>query len=120
MAKQRNPKPPEGFTKKVDEFAELAQEKNWSISEGFSPEDLKANSAQVAQLEAEYKRTEAEYRAKKYALKQAQRGLFVQFQTALRMISARFYRDAGVQRLLDSFRRGYTRRKKEMPQTVEV
>jgi hypothetical protein len=120
MAKQRNPKPPEGFIKTVDEFVELSQEKNWAIAEGFSPEELRASSNQVAELETDFKKTEAEYRAKQYALKQAQRGLFVQFQTALRMISARFYRDAGVQRLLDSFRKHYSKRKKEMPQTVEV
>jgi hypothetical protein len=104
----------------VDEFVELAQEKNWSIPEGFSQEDLKANLAQVSQLEAEFKKTEAEYRAKRHALKMAQRELFVRFQTALKMLSAMFYRDISVQRLSDSFRRGYTKRKKEMPQTVEV
>jgi hypothetical protein len=33
MAKQRNPKQPEGFIKTVDEFVELSQEKNWAIEE---------------------------------------------------------------------------------------
>ncbi len=113
-------KPPNGFIKKVGEFIELTKEKGWSIADGFSSDELRAKFVQVAELESDFKKTEAEYRAKKYALQQEERALFIQFQTALKILSARFYRDIGILRLLDNFRKNYSKRKKEMPETVEV
>ena len=64
-------------------------------------------------MEANFMKLEAEYKVKKDALTSVQREVYVKFQSALKIISGQFYKDTGVLKLLDSFRRDHKRQKKE-------
>lgn len=113
MSTKRFVAPPKGFSDKLLKFIELAKEKKWTVSEGLSPTELEASAQELVAMEANFMKLEAEYKVKKDALSSVQRGVYVKFQSALKIISGQFYKDTNVLKLLESFRKDYKRQKKE-------
>lgn len=113
MSNKHLKSPPKGFSDKLLKFIELAKEKKWTVSEGLSPTELEVKAQELAAMEANFMKLEAEYKVKKDALTSVQREVYVKFQSALKIISGQFYKDTGVLKLLDSFRRDHKRQKKE-------
>ena len=114
MSTKRFVAPPKGFSDKLLKFIELAKEKKWTVSEGFSPTELEVKTQELVTMEANFMKLEAEYKVKKDALTSVQREVYVKFQSALKIISGQFYKDTGVLKLLDSFRRDHKRQKKRI------